>query len=110
MFKKVLFTLFPKFFTIQKVYGQCEEGTYKLALIEPDSDSIVESLGIQDERVDEIIKFCRECYNESDKLTEAADKAFRRCVHPNELFFATSVLDQMHEKNLNPLSSFIKKL
>lgn len=110
MFKKVLFTLFPKFFTVQKVYGQCEEGTYKLALIEPESDSIVESLGIQDERVDEIIKFCKECYDESDKLTEAADKAFRRCVHPNELFLATSVLEQIHTRNRDPLAKFLANL
>jgi len=101
--KKVLFKLFPNFFIVKKVYGECREGEYNIAIIEPDSSKVTEALGITPERFKELSEIGVKAYKESDKFTDALKKGYAQVKHPNELYFMTVILEEQHSRNINPL-------
>jgi len=51
------------------------------------SNSINESLGITDERRNELIKTIMRAEIDADSVTSVAEIVSKECKHPNELFF-----------------------
>jgi len=51
------------------------------------SNSVTESLGINDERRNELIKAIMRAEIDADSVTGVAEIISKECKHPNELFF-----------------------
>jgi hypothetical protein len=72
------------------------KGALAVEVIVPESNSLIESIGMSKERADELSKIAQTSYMTSSNLSEAAAKASEFCMHPNELFFVVHVLSDIH--------------
>jgi len=74
-------------------------GAFTILTIVPESESLIECLGITNERAETLAKAATEGFKSSHNLCEAANKASLVCVHANELFFVGHILSAMHQKH-----------
>jgi hypothetical protein len=85
--------------------------TFKLLIIDDESGELTVSLGITQERVDEIVDICKKSYKDANKLTEAVEATLLKMNHINEATYAILMLGRLHEReDSNPFLSFLKNL
>jgi hypothetical protein len=107
--KKLLFKLFPKFFTINKEYPVLEKG-YSIAIVNPEEKSVIDVLGIQTKRVEELFKICVKSFENNSSYAVVLKECYAECKHPNELYFVTTVLDKLLSKTTNPLETLFSEI
>lgn len=91
----------------KKTYSGKQE--FNLLIIDEESGELTTSLAITQERVDEIVKICKESYKDSDKLTEAIQKTLKKMNHINEATYAILILARLHEReDSNPILSMLR--
>jgi hypothetical protein len=66
-----------------KTYPQ--DGEFKICIINEDTDLMHETLGITNERAEELAKACSESWNEKDKVTDMIQQILGHCKHMNEV-------------------------
>ena len=91
----------------KKTYSGKQE--FKLLIIDDESGELTTSLGITQERVDQIVEICKKSYKDSNKLTEAIEKTLKEMNHINEATYAILILARLHEREeSNPLLSMLR--
>ena len=69
----------------------------KLCIIDDTTDDMWTTLGIIDERRNEIVKFCQEAYRIAEKKHQSYQYIVERCKHINEVIVATIVFERYSE-------------
>lgn len=91
----------------KKTYSGKQE--FNLLIIDEESGELTTSLGITQERVDEIVEICKKSYKDSNKLTEAIEKTLKKMNHINEATYAILMLARLHEREeSNPILSMLR--
>ena len=91
--KKLLLKWFPSFFHVcvhndVKFEDIKRDRALDVVLLDPESGSITQSLGITDERANELEKQCNIVWLEAKTFTATAELISQRCNHVNEYTFA----------------------
>lgn len=71
----------------------------KLCIIDDTTDDMWTTLGIIDERREEIVEFCKEAYKIADKKHQSYQYIIEKCKHINEVVVATIVFERYCELN-----------
>ena len=92
-----------------KTYPQ--DGEFKLCIINDKTDIMHETLGITNERAEELAKSTLECFEKHDKVTDMLNEAFSYCKHLNEV---TMVVFMHHRivqvKKMGSMESLLKNM
>jgi hypothetical protein len=75
------------------------DNSYKLLIINDDSDLLHHSLGISDTRVEELLQISIKAYNNNNTLHTALRDAVSECKHSNEVVMATLIVQKIVDKN-----------
>lgn len=78
--------------------------------LNPDEASLVEALGIVDERGKEIHDFVVNEYHSSSHIVQVLEKASKQCRHANELAFACIVLQRIHDSHKMDFGGFLAQV
>lgn len=101
--------IFKKLFKKRLKVSTETEGTLMIRHLNDDRTcTFSESLGLSEERMNQLVKAAHEAYHTSSSVSEAGEKFSKICRHPNELFFATYVLADQHFKQ-NMVNSLMSK-
>ena len=105
--KKIWKSLFAKKKT--KTYPQ--DGEFKLCIINDSTDIMHETLGMTNERAEELAKSTLECFEKHDKVTDMLNEAFSHCKHINEVTMVVFMHHRIVEvKKMGSMSSLLKNL
>jgi hypothetical protein len=75
-----------------------KDGLFNILIFDEENSSLTESLGITDERAEALMEVTKEAYLNSDRLTDALQKAIIHSKHINEAVFITIVMNTNHNK------------
>jgi hypothetical protein len=81
---------------------------FKVLLIEENSSSLNEALGISEERHKEIIEFSIDAYKEGERYTDSCKIAIEKCNHINEVVVAMTTLAKVKTIADNPLAAILE--
>lgn len=90
----------------KKTYAPSEH-PMQVLIIDPDAKNLSASLGISDERFEELLSLVSKALDGlkvHGNIGELIAEASSRCVHPNELAMVSYMLGSMIEKATNPMS------
>ena len=85
------------------------EKSFKLAIINPESNNMYEVLGINEERLDNLMGKMHKHIKECETYTEAIEKIIVECKHINEVVFVIFALGR-EVSAANAVDSIIKKM
>lgn len=71
----------------------------KLLIIDDQAEYLHSSLGISDDRAHEILKYCESAVELNNTIHNCLETVIEKCVHINEVPFATLTLYRLIEKN-----------
>ena len=111
--KKSIIAFLKKIFEkkLEKLPVTDEKGSVQVHRLNDNSEYIHESLGISDERVDEIGRMCRKSIIDHKDTVSCMVEVSKQLTHPNELFFATWVLrNVIQEQNTGHIGAIIHKI
>jgi len=72
--------------------------------VEKDCDSLTESLGITEEKANELYKECKMLFLNYNNIVEIASIMSKKCVHANELYFCCVTITSIHNDMTNPMN------
>lgn len=75
----------------KKTYSK--DGEFKLCIINDNTDIMHETLGLTDERAEELAKICVKSFKKHSKTTDTLNEIYTHCTHINEV---TMVLFMFH--------------
>lgn len=78
-----------------KTYPQ--DGEFKLCIINDNTDIMHETLGLTNERADELAEKTLKCYEKHEKVTDMLNEAFSHCKHINEVTMVTFMFHRVME-------------
>ena len=105
---KVLGKLFNK---NKKTKTYSKDSEFKLCIINDDTNVIHQTLGITDERADELARISLQCYEKHDKVTEMLNEIYSHCTHINEVTMVLFVHHKIKEaKEMKGMDRFLKNL
>ena len=81
---------------------------FEVLLIEEDSSSLNEALGISEERYKEIVTFSIDSFKEGDRYTDSCKIAIEQCKHINEVVLAMTTLSKIKLMMDNPLAAILE--
>lgn len=81
---------------------------FEVLLIEEDSASLNEALGISEERYKEIVKFSIDSFKEGDRYTDSCKIAIEKCNHINEVILAMTTISKVKIMMDNPLAAILE--
>ena len=82
-------------------------GSVEVKEIQEDNDNMCVSLGITDERKEELAKIIAPIFKDHNRTTEAIAKASVHCKHPNELAFCVVVIMSLRDRQQDPFSAML---
>ena len=82
----------------------------KVCIIDETTSDLWATLGITEERRDEIIAFTRKAYHNYETKTDSYAAIVDQCYHVNEVITACIVFERLCEVNNNPLAGLFKVL
>jgi hypothetical protein len=97
--KKIWKSLFAK----KKTYSQ--DGEFKLCIINDNTDSLHETLGLTDERAKELSEICLNAWNKHNKTTSMLQEMFGHCKHMNEVTMIFFIFHKIVELKRNETRS-----
>ena len=80
----------------------------KVCIIDDTTSDLWVTLGITDERRDEIIAFTKKAYNDHDTKTDCYATIVDQCYHVNEIITACIIFERLSEIHDNPLVGIMK--
>ena len=105
---KVLGKLFTKKKEV-KTYPQ--DGEFKLCIINESTDIMHETLGITNERAEQLAKSTLECFEKHDKVTDMLNEAFSHCKHLNEVTMVVFMHHRIVEvKKMGKIGSLLQNM
>ena len=81
---------------------------FEVLLIEEDSSSLNEALGISEERYKEIVTFSIDSFKEGERYTDSCKLAIEQCNHINEVILAMTALCKVKLITDNPLAALLE--
>jgi hypothetical protein len=72
--------------------------------VEKDCNSLIESLGMSEEKADELYKECKILFLNYNNVVEIASIISKKCVHANELYFCCVAITSIHNEMTNPMN------
>jgi hypothetical protein len=84
--------------------------SFKLAIVDETSSSLIEALGMSQERAQELGTKIRKVFVVSEKITQAADIVTADCRHENELLFCYYYIAKLQDQMNNPIEALLKKI
>jgi hypothetical protein len=102
---KVLGKLFSR---KKKTYTGNEK--FQVLIIEENSSSLDEALGINEDRYKELISLSIEAYKEGDRYSDTCKVALEQCTHINEVVLVMTTLAKIKISQENPLEALLSKL
>jgi hypothetical protein len=97
--KKIWKSLFAK----KKTYSQ--DGEFKLCIINDNTDSLHETLGLTDERAKELSEICLNAWNKHNKTTSMLQEMLGHCKHMNEVTMIFFIFHKIVELKRNETRS-----
>ena len=82
---------------------------FEVLLIEENSSSLNEALGISEDRYKEIVTFSIDSFKEGERYTDSCKIAIEQCKHINEVVLAITTLAKIKSMTDNPLASLFSK-
>ena len=80
----------------------------KLCIVDDSTSDMWITLGITNERRDEIIAICKKSYNEHNTKTDCYKEIVDKCNHINEVVPACIIFERICDVENNPLSGLMK--
>jgi hypothetical protein len=80
----------------------------KLCIIDDNTSDLWITLGITEERRDEIVAFCKKAYNDHNVKTACYKDIVDQCKHVNEIVPACIVFERICDVENNPLAGLMK--
>jgi hypothetical protein len=80
----------------------------KLCIIDDSTSDLWITLGITEQRRDEIVKICKEAYNNHSTKTDSYKEIVDQCQHVNEVIPACIVFERLCDLNNNPLAGLFQ--
>ena len=80
----------------------------KVCIIDDSTSDLWVTLGITDERRDEIVQFCKDAYNNHETKTDSYAEIVDQCNHVNEVITSCIIFERICDINNNPLSGLMK--
>jgi len=93
--KKIWKSLFAK----KKTYSQ--DGEFKLCIINENTDSLHETLGITDARAKELAEVCLNAWNKHNRTTSIIQEMLDHCKHMNEVTMVFFIFHKIIELKTN---------
>lgn len=81
---------------------------FEVLLIEEDSSSLNEALGISEERYKEIVTFSIDSFKEGERYSDSCKIAIGKCKHINEVVLAMTTLSKVKLMMDNPLAAILE--
>ena len=95
-----------KLFNRKKNYKADQK--FEVLLIEEESSSLNEALGISEERYKEIVTFSIDAFKEGDRYSDSCKIAIEKCKHINEVVLAMTTLSKIKLMMDNPLAAILE--
>jgi hypothetical protein len=83
------------------------KGNLQIEEINVDSQSIIEALGITQDRAADLEGLAVSSYRKCNNIIKAMSLASAQCKHANELFFVSRIMCTLHDGPQYPLLRFI---
>ena len=83
----------------RKKKGYNTDGQYKLLIIDDEAELMHHNLGINDVRAEQILKSCLDAFENNNRVHTAMVEVVDKCVHTNEVVFASLMMAKIIEKN-----------
>ncbi len=108
--------------TIKKAFGKLflkklnthpeSAGKYEIRIINEQSDSFYEQLGMSRERAEELGRAVGDAVRDQNNKNEiqVGMTVSRLCTHPNELYFISTITRSTCEAKNNPMSALMQML
>lgn len=87
--------LLGKLFKKKKTYSKTSE--FKLCIVVDDADSLHETLGITNQRAEQLGKVCLKAIKEHDCKTDSYQDILAECKHINEVIMCTEIFAKIKE-------------
>ena len=81
---------------------------FEVLLIEEESSSLNEALGISEDRYKEIVTFSIDAFKEGDRYSDSCKIAIEKCKHINEVVLAMTTLSKVKIMTDNPLAAILE--
>ena len=81
---------------------------FEVLLIEEESSSLNEALGISEDRYKEIVTFSIDAFKEGDRYSDSCKIAIEKCKHINEVVLAMTTLSKVKLMMDNPLAAILE--
>lgn len=97
---------------LQKKKTYSQDGEFKLCIINEDTDLMHETLGLTDQKAEELAKICLKAYENNNKATDMIDEILSHCKHINEVTMAFFMFHRITElkKRESSLGGIFKEL
>lgn len=108
--KKAIIKFFRAILKRNIIMAPVEGQPFKLLVVDEKSNTVSGSLGISDERADELGNACEKAFIMSRDTVEAMNKVSFMCNHINEVFFCSTVIIGQQARAMNPLAGLLSSL
>ena len=108
--KKAIIKFFRAILKRNIVFTPVEGQSFKLLMVDEKSETVSGSLGISDERADELGSACEKAFITSRDTVMAINKVSGMCNHINEYFFCATVIIGQQARAMNPLMGLLSSL
>jgi hypothetical protein len=108
--KKAIINFFRAILKRNIVMTPTEGQPFMLLVVDEKSDTVSGSLGISDERAQELGTACDRAFITSRDTVEAMNKVNHMCNHINEVFFCTTVIIGQQSRAMNPIMGLLSAL
>ncbi len=105
--KKAIINFFRAIFRRNIVVKPGDEKSFQLLHVDEKASSLTDALGISPERADELGNACEKAFVNSHDTVEAINKVGELCVHINEFFFCSTVINKMQMRTMSPLGGML---
>jgi hypothetical protein len=105
---KVLGKLFSK---NKKIKTYPQDGEFKLCIINDDTNTLYESLGITDERCKELTSITLKCLEKHDTTIDVLNESYSHCKHINEVTMVLFIYHKIIEsRKIHNIGGMLKNL
>ena len=81
---------------------------FEVLLIEEESSSLNEALGISEDRYKEIVTFSIDAFKEGDRYSDSCKIAIEQCKHINGVVLSMTTLSKVKIMTDNPLAAILE--
>ena len=108
--KKAIVNFFRAILRRNIVVKPGDEKSFQLLHVDEKASSLTEALGISSDRADELGHACERAFVNSRDTVECMNKVGELCVHINEFFFCSTVINKMQMRSMDPIMGLLGAL